>query len=182
MYAETWRPGTNAELDNLFDEIREKFYRAQQHPLWENYNAKHFQSCEALTISFDNNNYPYLAASILKRSCWPPRAYRILNRFWSNKMSVGSIKNLPQEKGLLLKSQIQWLKDNTDSELHFISRSSKYWQKWSADQYEHNFGLGTFYYDNYKYLVCDNCADDSCWQTIVYQGNSELLKQWQKRL
>jgi len=181
MYAETWRPGTNPVLDNLFSELREKQYNDKLHPLWQNYTAKHFLSCDALTISFNDDNVPVLCASILKRSCWPDKTYRILNRFWSCKQLDGAIKQLPFEKGLMIKSQINWLKNHTDYELYFISRSGSRWQKWSSEQYEHRFGLGAFHYDSYKYLVCDNCADDSCWQTIVYQGNEKLLEQWQRK-
>jgi hypothetical protein len=181
MHAITWRPGTDTLWDPLFEHLRERNYRNQDHPLWKNYNQDHFYNeCLALTIAFNQYGMPVLCASILNRSCWPSNTYRIINRLWSVSHSEGPIRNLMPEGEHLLRSQINWLKEHTEVELIFISREAPNWQQWTVDQYKHNYNL-EFEYDHHRYQVCDNATDESCWQRIVYQGNQNLLEQWSRK-
>ena len=182
MYAVTWRPGTDSLYDPLFDHLRERQYRDHDHPLWKNYNQEHFiKECLALTIAFNEYNLPVLCSSVLSRACWPKQTYRILNRLWAVSHSVSPIKNLMPEGSALLKSQINWLKENTNVELVFISRDTANWQQWTVKQYQKNYELD-FEFDDYKYQVCNDACDDTCWQRIVYQGNKELLTSWSRKL
>jgi len=181
MHAITWRPGTDTLWDPLFDHLRERHYRNHDHPLWKNYNRDHFfNECIALTIAFDENEWPILCGSILGRECWPKNTYRIINRLWSVHQSDGPIKNLHPVGEILLKSQINWLKENVEYDMVFISREAKHWQQWTVDQYRNNYGLD-FEFDDHQYLVCNNPTDDSCWQRIIYQGDASLLEQWSRR-
>lgn len=181
MRAITWRPGSDSLYDPLFEHLRELNYRKKDHPLWQNYNQEHFYNeCLALTIAFNQHNIPVLCGSILNRDCWPPNVYRIINRLWSVWQGEGPIRNLMPEGEHLLRSQIEWLQENTDVELIFISREAPNWQQWTVDQYKNNYNL-EFDYDHYRYQVCATPNDDSCFQRIIYQGNENLLKQWARK-
>jgi hypothetical protein len=35
--------------------------------------------------------------------------------------------------------------------------------------------------DKYRYITCDNCEDDVCWQSIIYNGDEKLLDKWKRR-
>lgn len=180
MKAVTWKPGTDTLYDPLFDHLRERHYRNQDHHLWKNYNRDHFyQECTALTISFDENDLPIFCGSILKRDCWPEKTYRILNRLWGVRPETIIIKKAHPSNGSFVKSQIDWLKENTDCELVFISRESEYWQQWTVNTYK-SFDLD-FYFNDREYLTCHNEDDSSCWQRIIYQGNIDLLKEWKHK-
>ena len=61
----------------------------------------------------------------------------------------------------------------------FVSRETKHWQKWTIDQLS-TYGLD-FKIDPYLYQVCDNATDASCWQRIIYIGDHELLKKWNRK-
>ena len=182
MRAITWKLGSEPAYDNLFEHLREHQYRDHEHPLWKNYGRAHFwEECAAVTIAFDSENVPVLGGSILKRTCWPADTYRIINRLWIvDKKPTGHIKNLMPEGEYLLRSQINWLNENTTCKLLFISRESEHWQKWTIKQYSNNYGL-EFNLDSHQYQVCDNPTDASCWQRIIYQGDKELLDKWNRR-
>lgn len=191
MKAVTWRPGSDDLYDPLFHYLRERCYRDRSHPLWNNYNKEHFQTeCLALSIVFGDHGFPVFCGSILSRDCWPKNAYRIINRFFATNMwatskkiatcangQVVPIDQLAEEQGVLLESQINWLKQNTDVELMFISRESSYWQQWIVDCYRKQFNL-EFKYNKNRYQVCSTPHDDSCFQRIIYQGSDELLEHW----
>ena len=183
MYkAITWKPGTDILWDPLFDHLRELHYQDHSHPLWKNYNRPHFfDECTAITIAFDGTGRPVICSSILKRDCWPDNTYRILNRLWSIFRTDDPIKKLHPSGSCILRSQIDWLNENTPKcDLVFISREAKYWQNWTVNQYRDNYDLN-FEFDDYQYLVCNNPSDDSCWQRIIYQGDKQLLDQWSRR-
>jgi hypothetical protein len=38
-----------------------------------------------------------------------------------------------------------------------------------------------FQSDNYSYCTCETPNDESCWQKIIYQGDSSLLETWKRR-
>ena len=78
------------------------------------------------------------------------------------------------------KSQISWLKENTDSRLHFISRQTDNWESWVMRNFQEVYNI-SFRTDNYKYLTCPNECDDTCWQKIIYNGDPEILTQWKRR-
>jgi hypothetical protein len=81
--------------------------------------------------------------------------------------------------GLTAKSQIEWLKENTDCKLYFISRQTDNWNDWMIEHFK-EYGI-EFKTDNYMYLTCPNECDDTCWQRIIYSGDTGLLEQWKRK-
>jgi hypothetical protein len=193
MHAVTWRPGTDVLNDSLFDHLREKHYRKTDHPLWKNYARDHFYNeCLALSMVFGDHGLPVFCASILGRDCWPADTYRIVNRYFATGLwcptklpvnfnlpeeAVGPVKTMAKENGGIVQSQIDWLKENTNYKMFFMSRENNYWQKWTADQFNEQIGV-KFKYNNNYYQVCNNPSDSSCFQRIIYNGPDELLEQW----
>lgn len=180
MKAYTWAPGTNPELDSLFEKLREDRYNDKSHRYWKNYDKDSFQFAVALTICFNENNDPEIMASIASRDCWPNKAYRILNRSWKQANKKNMLPRISDTMGYATISQIDWLKENTDCELYFISRQTDNWQEWVKNNFKKHFNLD-FETAPYKYLTCPNECDDTCWQSIIYSGNAKLLKKWKHR-
>ena len=179
MHTKIWRPGTDLELDQLFESLRQVQYQDQSHPLWKNYSQSAFKECIALSIVFDDDHNPTHCSSIINRSCWPKKVYRVLNRMW--KISRISISTFASPNiCLMIKDQADWLKNNTDCELIFVSRQHNNWREMLIRDFDLHSNL-KFKYNEYNYLTCVNENDDSCWQKIIYQGNQELLTNWRKR-
>lgn len=180
MRAETWAVGTCLELDTLFDNLRENQYQDRSHRLWKNYSKENFNNVIALTICFDKNETPEMCSSISLKSCWPKNTYRILNRLWKASNKIAYPRSMSASFGVSAQSQIDWLQNNTDYQMHFISRQTDNWEQWCITNFQDKFGL-KFKTDNYKYLTCPNECDSTCWQNIIYNGDEEILSQWKKR-
>lgn len=180
MKTTTWVPGTDVALDQLFDDLREQQYRDCSHRLWKNYSKENFNSAVALTICFNDLGEPEMCSSISSRECWPSGAYRILNRLWKHSNKIAYPRVMSDSFGSSAQSQIDWLKNNTEYQLYFISRQTDNWEQWCIDNFLDRFSL-PFKTDNYKYLTCPNECDDTCWQKIIYNGNESILSQWKKR-
>jgi len=176
----TWAPGTNPEMDNLFDELREQHYNDHDHRYWSNYSREAFDMAVALTICFDDSGTPEICTSIASRDCWPKHAYRILNRLWKHSNKIHYPRRMSPSFGACAKSQKEWLEQNTDYQLLFISRQTDNWQQFTLSNFQDHYNM-KFEMDNYKYLTCPNECDESCWQYIIYQGDITLLSQWNKR-
>jgi hypothetical protein len=182
MQTVTWAPNTNAYLDQLFDQLREQQYQDRSHRLWENYSKNSFDYAGiiAYTICFDDNGIPEMCSSISSRDCWPSGAYRILNRLWKHSNKIPFPRVMSPSFAESAKSQISWLKDNTDCKLYFISRQTDNWEEWVMRNFKKVYGV-TFQTDNYKYLTCPNECDNTCWQKIIYSGNQQILENWKRR-
>jgi hypothetical protein len=178
MYTKTWQLGTDENLDQLFESLRKIQYEDHTHPLWKNYNAQAFRECEVVSINFVDDR-PFFCSGILKRTCWPDNTYRILNRLWKPAPRANSITRLSPGLGSMIHSQLNWLKENTDFKLAFISRETDHWQKFFLDNFKNYFDL-EFKMDDYKYLTCENPQDASCWQKIVYYGDETVLNFWKR--
>jgi hypothetical protein len=180
METYTWVPGTEPELDKIFDDAREARYQDRHHRLWENYSKDHFESAVALTIAFNKEGIPEMCSSISSRECWPQGAYRILNRLWkhSNKVFYPRVMSLSFAESA--KSQIDWLEQHTNCKLFFISRQTDNWQEWVMRNFREVYDVD-FSTDTYKYLTCPNECDSTCWQSIIYNGDAELLTDWNRR-
>jgi len=177
----TWVPGTDAIHDELFDQLREQHYNDHSHRLWQNYSRKEFDFIRpvALTIYFDDDNIPEVCSSISERDCWPKGAYRIHNRVWKCNNKKQFLRRVSPSMGYSAKSQIEWLKENTDCKLYFISRQTNNWDEWMIEHFkEYDIHFKT---DNYMYLTCPNECDDTCWQRIIYSGDESLLAQWKRK-
>ena len=178
MYAITWIPGSDSKLDSIFDSLRDEQYQDRAHRLWENYSKENFNFAVALTIYFEND-VPLLCSSIASRPCWPENIYRILNRTWKPANRLTWPNGVGQNWAITLSSQINWLKENTECKLYFISRQKAGWEDWCIRSFKKH-GL-EFKTDNYKYLTCPNECDSTCWQKIIYNGSEELLSQWNRQ-
>ncbi len=181
MKTVTWSPGTNNELDQLFDVLREQQYQNRSHRLWENYSSDFLKYSIALTICFDKDNNPEMCSSIASRDCWPVGVYRILNRLWKHSNKVAFPRVMSPSFAESAKSQIEWLANNTASKLHFISRQTDNWESWVIKNFCDIYAVN-FQTDNYKYLTCPNECDNTCWQKIIYNGDPEILTQWKRKL
>lgn len=179
MRTETWIPGTNSELDQLFESLRQEQYNDHSHALWKNYSSDAFAECDAVSINFVNNK-PFFCSGILKRDCWPANTYRILNRLWKPAPRLQILRRISPGLGSMIHSQLAWLKANTNHKLAFISRETDNWQEFTLDNFRTHFDLD-FKMDHHKYLTCSNEHDDSCWQKIIYDGNTELLNEWKRK-
>jgi hypothetical protein len=175
----TWVPGSNREYDELFEELRAKHYADTSHRLWRNYNKEIFTEVAALTIYFDDDNNPEVCSSTTQRDCWPNDVYRIHNRVWKCNNKKQFLHKVSPSMGHSASSQIEWLENNTNCQLYFISRQTDNWNDWMIQHFkEYKINFST---DNYMYLTCPNECDDTCWQRIIYSGNESLLEQWKRK-
>lgn len=179
MHSITWAPGDNAPLDLLFNDLREIQYNDKSHRLWQNYNTDHFTDCVAYTITFDGD-VPLACGSIAVRDCWPAGAYRIFNRLWKPNQRTDFLRRVSPSMGSFGHSQVAWLSANTDCKLYFISRETDNWQDWMINSFNAEFNL-SFSKNNHRYLTCNNESCLSCWQKIIYNGDSSILTNWKHK-
>ena len=179
MKTTTWVPGTDPTLDQLFDNLREQQYQDRNHRLWKNYSKENFNTAIALTICFNDDGNPEMCSSISSRECWPNGAFRILNRLWKHSNKIIYPRVMSDSFGQSAQSQIDWLRNNANCQLYFISRQTDNWENWCIKNFRDRFNL-EFKTDNYKYLTCPNECDDTCWQKIIYHGDENILLKWKK--
>jgi hypothetical protein len=175
----TWKPGSNKELDIEFDFLRSKQYENKNHRLWKNYSSEDFQNAVALTICWNDDRDPEICSSIAQKDVWPSSAYRILNRLWKNSNKIKFPRIMSPSFAEVARSQIEWLKNNTDCRLYFVSRETENWEEWVIKNFKEVYNLD-FKTDNYKYLTCPCETDSSCWQKIIYNGEISILDQWKR--
>jgi hypothetical protein len=180
MTVKIWVPGSEPELDKLFEQLRVVQFEHQEDHLWYNYSESAFLECDALCIAFDNQGNPEFCSSILKRSCWPDNTYRVLNRLWKTIPRIQSIRK-GASPGFLnsIAAQSKWLQEHRKADLIFISRKNNNWQSILLDSLD-RYGM-PFKSDEYKYLTCDNVGDEDCWQHIIYRGDATILPQWKRK-
>ena len=179
---EIWKGGSNTVLDSLFHELREQNYLDRSHPLYQNYTDRNFTFCERLSITFDNDK-PVCCSSIMKRSCWPQGAYRILNRFW--KVASERIDMLNTDTKMLrvtdnIKAQQEYAIKHLNAKLVFISRQEDNWQEFLIKSIKKNTGYD-WCLDKSNLYQTFEVVDDSCWQRIIYFGDKNLLTSWNKK-
>jgi hypothetical protein len=165
IHTNTWIPGTNKDLDILFDILRHRQHNNKKDPLWNNYGPKIFTRCTALSITF-KDDIPEVCGSIMTRDCWPRNTYRILNRMWKCDDRLGMLKKVSPTIADMVRSQIAWLTENLNADLVFISRETENWQPFTMKSLHRDHGL-EFKTDNYRYQTCDTIGDNSCWQYII---------------
>jgi hypothetical protein len=175
----TWRPGSNAQLDEEFENLRQIQFNNTEHRLWKNYSRRAFKFATALTIHWNDLGEPEMCSSIASRNCWPVGAYRILNRLWKSSNKINYPRIMSPSFAETAKSQIAWLKENTDCKLVFISRQTDNWENWVIKNFRDVYGMD-FNTDNYKYLTCFSECNPTCWQKIIYNGDVTLLESWKK--
>lgn len=180
MQTITWVPNSNAEYDALFDSLREKQSLNTEHRYYKNYEKEYFTDTILHSIYFGDNGDPEVCSSICKRSCWPDKAYRILNRTWKPMFRQKILREVLPPIYYTTKSQIEWLLTNTDCELYFISRQTNHWTSWITKSFKEKYNI-EFFIGEHKYLTCHHENDDTCWQQIIYNGNKKLLDDWKHK-
>jgi hypothetical protein len=185
METYTWAPGSNTELDRIFEQTRENNYQdllTLNHKLKENYSSNSFDwaGIVANTIAFNNDGVPEICSTIAQRDCWPSSAYRILNRLWKHTNKVKHSKFISEAMVSNARSQIAWLEEHTDCELYFISRQTDNWMGWVSEKFKSQYNLD-FNIAPHKYLTCPNECDDTCWQRVIYTGDEKLLNEWKSK-
>lgn len=180
MKTVTWVPGSNKEYDKMFDHYRAIQYNSN-HRLSENYSKDFYKFSLALTMAINKSGDPEICSSIASRDCWPKNAYRILNRLWkTHNYRIKHSKFISEAMAGNALSQINWLKENTDCELYFISRETSNWLNWTAEKFNQQYNL-KFNIGPAKYLTCPNECDSSCWQYILYNGDQKILDKWKSK-
>ena len=180
---ETWKPRTRPKLDKLFDELRQEQYSDTSHPLYANYTKDAFLECAALTITFDNDT-PICCSGILQRKCWPEHTYRILNRFWKTQKERFVALNTHNKMLRIsdsIKHQLEYAEKNLGAKLVFISRHQDNWQEFMLDVIKNNTGYQWSFDSKNLYQTCNDPTDDTCWQRLIYYGDSSLLDHWNKK-
>ncbi len=173
----TWKPGTNKELDDIFDRERSIQFQSD-HRLAKNYSDDFYKFSVAFTIAFNDQQEPEICSSIARRACWPLGVYRIMNRLWKTENHrVAHSKFISEAMAGNARSQIDWLKNNADCKLLFISREKSNWMQWVSDKFLSQYDI-KFEIAKNKYLTCPNELDSSCWQNIIYIGDHTYLDHW----
>lgn len=178
MHAITWKYRENKQLDELFNELRQRQYANHSDRLWKNYDESILSLSTALSIVFDDNDVPLICSTIAHKSIWPDGVYRIFNRTWKPQYRKESLhRGVSPEMALIGYSQINWLHANTECKLYFFSRETDNWRKWAINSFSKDFNI--FFTDGeYDFLTCENTSSDTCWQTIIYNGDFDVLKNW----
>jgi hypothetical protein len=182
MQTFTWAPGTNSELDLIFDQTREQQYQ-RDHRLSKNYSKEEFENWAgiiAYTICFNDHNEPEICSTISSRDCWPNGAYRILNRMWKHSNHVKHSKFISEAMVSNVTSQIDWLNAHVDPDLVFISRQTDNWMNWVVEKFYSQYDI-LFNIAPDKYLTCPNECDDTCWQRVIYIGKENLMLEWKSK-
>lgn len=182
MYTRFWIPGTNSELDDLFEILRQKHYNDESHRLHNNYSRESFDEVSVLSISYENDE-PIMVSSILHRDCFPDRAYRICNRTWKvkeHRLEQASTTGPSPIFAEMVLSHVDYVKQNLDYSLLFISRQTNNWQRFGVRSFK-KYNVD-FSYDNYKYLTCNDKDCESCWQYIMYIGDDSVLENWERKI
>ena len=174
-----WAPGAEPAYDRIFEDLREQHYNDHSHRLWKNYSKEAFEQVAALSIYYGDSGEPEVCSSTTQRECWPVGAYRIHNRVWKSSNKKQFLRKVSPSMGYSAKTQIEWLKQNKQPKLFFISRQTNNWDDWMIEHFK-EYGIH-FKTDNYMYLTCPNECDDTCWQRIIYTGDESLLEQWKRR-
>lgn len=183
MNTVTWRPGTNSEMDHLFDALRTQQYQTQTHKLRQNYSPEDFLywGAVALTICFDDAGMPEMCSCIASRPCWPDQVYRITSRMWKHANRRAFARPISPSFSASIQSQINWLDENTQHRMYFISRQTKpHWQDYGIASFKQTLNID-FSKSNKRYLTCPDANDESCWQEIIYVGDQTVLSEWSSK-
>jgi hypothetical protein len=174
----TWRSGENIELDELYDRLRE-LHSSRVHKLRQNYSHHHTQEVCAKSIYWGDTGEPEVVASILQRSCWPERTYRVMNRLWKPEMLTNPVFGISPGFGLLLDSQIAWCNQECAQSIFMSRQGSGSWRRWLVSRLDAAKGFSS---PPGQYLTCDDVDNPHCWQQIMHSGNPAQLDNWRKQV
>jgi hypothetical protein len=168
-------------LDSIYEELRKKHYEKTSQRLFKNYSSTHLKEVSAKSIYWGHSGEPEIVCSILARPVWPDNTYRILNRLWKTEINTGPVLGIQKAFGLLIQDQINWC-ELRGAKGMFMSRDvNGAWQNWASRHFTKMTGI-TFVTPSDKFLTCSNEEDASCWQKIIYCGDTELLVDWNKKV
>lgn len=166
-------------LDDLYESLRAEHVNTN-HRLNKNYSRDHVQEVSAKSIYWGADGNPKIVASILTRPCWPGNVYRILNRLWKTEMNTGSVFEIDPGFGKLIESQTDWCLENGAHGVFMSRQNNTSWQAWAQPIFIKQTGI-EFISPSNRFLTCDNELDNTCWQQILYYGDTDLLNTWKKR-
>jgi hypothetical protein len=166
-------------LIKVFDHYRDLQENAGD-KLSENYQLKNFsyKEQEVFTIGYKDND-PHIFSTIFRRPWWPPGAYRILNRMWKVSRQEHIAKTVDLTFIEMVEKQIDWLKENKDFTVAFMSREHD--SKNTLENFAQHLNKLS---DNYQFNVFENrvwvCegSAEHCFQDILYTGDKRVLDSW----
>ena len=174
----TWTSDT--ALDAIYEDLRKKHYIKAGHRLYKNYSPEHVQEVSAKSIYWGHSGEPEIVASILSRPCWPENTYRILNRLWKPKLMSNPIFEINEGFTKLIEDQINWCELRGASGMFMSRQGDTSWQHWVVSKLSAQTDL-EFYIPEEKFLTCSNEDDESCWQRIIYHGNTDTMSTWKNK-
>lgn len=174
----TWT--SDPVLDAVYEDLRSKHYANTAHRLYTNYGPEHVAELSAKSIYWGVDGLPKIVCSILSRSCWPNNTYRILNRLWKPELNSGDTFSIDNGFALLVQDQISWCNSHEAGAVFMSRQTSGRWQEWASTILGSMTGIN-FHLPTQKFLTCNNETDDSCWQRIIFVGDTTLLNNWKNR-
>lgn len=176
--AVTWTD--NPELDQLYEQLRDQHHKRVNLRLHENYSPEHVKEVSAKTIYFGPTGEPEIVCSILQRPCWPTNTYRILNRLWKPNIFTYPVFGISEGFVKIIQSQVAWC-SGRGAKAFFMSREGdNNWQRWTGDKLSKLTGIN-FLQPEKKFLTCGNDQDESCWQHILFYGETAVFSDWKNR-
>lgn len=170
--------------DIYYNELR--FHNAIGKNKTENYSLQNMKLDSQLAFSIAYRKVidePFGLSSVYRNDSWPTGVYRILNRTWK---PMGEYHDYVTMKLDLMwtdmmKDQIEWLKSNrSDYRAAVITRehNSRNSLKNLIKQIDRS-GIGySFKLVDDRIWVCNNRSNESCYQDVIYTGDSEVISSW----
>jgi len=174
----TWT--TDSVLDQIYNDLRKKHYLKSGHRLFKNYSEYHIREVSAKSIYWGHSGRPEIVASILQRPCWPDETYRILNRLWKPDMHTNPVFEINEGFTKLIEDQINWCKLRGAKGMFMSREGDSNWQQWVVSKLSNQTDI-EFYIPDEKFLTCNNEEDESCWQKILYHGDTDQTLTWKNK-
>ena len=174
----TWT--TDSVLDQIYNDLRKKHYLKSGHRLFKNYSEYHIREVSAKSIYWGHSGRPEIVASILQRPCWPDETYRILNRLWKPNMHTNPVFEINEGFTKLIEDQINWCKLRGAKGMFMSREGDSNWQQWVVSKLSNQTDI-EFYIPDEKFLTCNNEEDESCWQKILYHGDTDQTLTWKNK-
>lgn len=174
----TWT--VDPALDAVYEDLRSKHYANTSHRLHSNYGPEHVAELSAKSIYWGIDGQPKIVCSVLSRPCWPDNTFRILNRLWKPKLNSGDAFSIDNGFALLVQDQLAWCTSHGARAVFMSRQTPGRWQEWASSALSNMTGI-SFHLPDQKFLTCSNEHDESCWQRIIFVGDTSLLNNWKNR-
>jgi hypothetical protein len=170
---------SDSYLDEVYETLRKQHCAKPEFRLNKNYGQEHVKEVSAKTIYWNDSGEPEIVCSILIRPCWPANTYRILNRLWKVVPLTDPTFAISSGFSKIIQNQISWCTSNNAVGVFMSRQGPGNWQKWANEILSKQTNINFYLPDN-KFLTCDNTQDDSCWQKIIFHGDTTVLNTWSK--